>query len=201
MKITISIVIICFSIFVLQTLIPSVSMILALTPTLALGGMYWQFFTYMFSHASISHVGFNMIGLFIFGATVERFLGAKKYLLLYILSGVGSGVFHMILTGISSIPMLGASGAVFAILTAYAIKFPDSKVIIFPLFIPVKVIYAIIGFIAFSIFAGFTNIFAGVAHFGHLGGIIFGASIMFYWEKRRRKSGGMDGFQFVWETW
>ncbi len=203
MRVTISIMVVCFSIFFMQMLLPWLTMLIALTPALAIDGMYWQFFTYMFAHASISHVGFNMIGLFIFGATVERFLGTRKYIYLYIISGVGSGIFHILITGISEIPMLGASGAVFAVLTAYAVKFPEARVLIFPLMIPVKAIYAIVGFVIFSIFAGLTNIMPGTAHFGHLGGILFGAGIMYYWkqQEKKRSDTGMDDFQFVWESW
>ena len=207
MRVTLSIMAICFAVLVVQALFPLATVLMALTPVLAFGGMYWQFFTYMFAHASISHFGFNMLGLFIFGITVERFLGTKRYILLYILSGAGSGLFHILVTtlsagSLSDIPMLGASGAVFAVLTAYAIKFPEAKVMIFPIIVPVKAVYAIAGFVLFSIFAGFTDIMSGVAHFGHLGGILFGAIFMLYWRWKDSKSGkGAEDFEWVWDTY
>ena len=70
--------------------------------------------------------------------------------------------------------MVGASGAVYAVLTAYAVKYPNNRLIIFPIPIPVKAMYVVIGFIGFSIFAGFIDLMSGIAHFGHLGGILFG---------------------------
>jgi len=203
MKVTISIIILCFAIFFIQSAYWQVTALLALTPVFALHGMYWQFVTYMFAHASISHVGFNMIGLFIFGVTMERFLGTRKYLFLYLVSGIGSGLFHILLTGISDVPMLGASGAVFAVLTAYAIKFPDSKIMIFPIVVPIKALYAVGGFVLFSIFAGFTDVMPGTAHFGHLGGILFGAVIMLAWRRmeKRKPENAFDDMKFVWEGW
>lgn len=201
MKVTLSIIIISFMVFVIQVVVQPVSEIIALIPTLALSGMYWQFFTYMFAHASIHHLGFNMLGLFIFGVTVERFLGIKRYLSLYILSGIGSGLFHIVVTGVSDIPMVGASGAVFAILTAYAIKFPESRILIFPIMYPIKAIYAVGGFILISIVAGLTGFMPGIAHFGHLGGILFGGLMMYLWMRRDRKTGGLDDFDYAWESW
>jgi len=186
MRITVSIMAICFAVLLMQQLLPWLTIYIALTPVLALNGMYWQFFTYMFAHASISHAGFNMLGLFIFGVTMEQVLGARRYLALYLASGVGSGLFHILLTGISDIPMLGASGAVFAVLAAYAIKFPDSKIMIFPIIFPIKALYAVIGFVVFSLFAGFTGLMPGIANFGHVGGMVFGASMMLFWRWRDR---------------
>ncbi len=200
MKITASIMAACFAVFFLQVLVQPLTFALALTPTMALQGMYWQFVTYMFTHGSIEHLGLNMIGLFIFGTVVEGFLGARRYLILYFVSGIGSALFHILVTGISDIPMLGASGAVYAVLTAYAVKFPNNRLIIFPIPIPIKAMYVVIGFIAFSIYAGFANLLSGIAHFGHLGGIIFGALLMYQW--KRQESGHHRGeFEFVWEHW
>ncbi len=201
MRVTIYIMAACFVIFLLQVLLQPLTVLLALTPTLALNGMYWQFVTYMFAHADIHHFGFNMLALFIFGTVVERFLGIRKYLTLYLLSGIGSAVFHLLLTGVSDIPMLGASGAVFAVLTAYAFKYPKNKLIIFPIPVPISAIYVVIGFIAFSVFAGFVGVFSGIAHFGHLGGIAFGALIMLYWRRKEKSGTGSEGFEWVWESW
>jgi membrane associated rhomboid family serine protease len=201
MKVTFVIMAVSFAIFLLQVLVQLLTIYIALTPTLALYGMYWQFFTYMFAHASISHLGFNMLALFIFGTVVEGFLGMRRFLMLYFVSGVGSALFHIMLTGISDIPMLGASGAVYAVLTAYAVKYPNNRLIIFPIPIPVKAMYVVIGFIGFSIYAGFTDLFSGIAHFGHLGGIIFGALLMFQWKRKERRGSGPGEFEWIWERW
>ena len=201
MKITIYIMALCFAIFLMQVLVQPLTHLIALTPTLALGGMYWQFITYMFAHGSISHLGYNMLALFIFGNVVESFLGARKYITLYIVSGIGSALVHIMLTGISDIPMLGASGAAYAVLTAYAVKYPNNRLILFPIPFPVKAIYVVIGFIVFSVFAGFTDVFSGIAHFGHLGGIIFGALLMIKWRRDGKAKTGLDGYEWVWENW
>jgi membrane associated rhomboid family serine protease len=200
MKVTVLIMAASFAVFLLQVLVAEATMILALTPALALDGMFWQFFTYMFTHASLEHLGLNMIGLFIFGSAVEGFLGTRRFVTLYFVSGIGSALFHILLMGISDIPMVGASGAVYAVLTAYAVKYPNNRLIIFPIPIPIKAMYLIIGFIAFSVFAGLVNILSGVAHFGHLGGIIFGGVLMYNW-KRTERSPGHDEFEWIWERW
>jgi len=200
MKVTLAIMGANFLVFLLQVIVPQFTMILALTPSAALSGMYWQFFTYMFAHASLEHLGLNMIGLFIFGSAVEDFLGVRRFVTLYVVSGVGSALFHMLLTGISDIPMLGASGAVYAVLTAYAVKYPNNRLIIFPIPVPVKAMYVVIGFIAFSVVAGFTDIASGIAHFGHLGGILFGGLLMYNWKRTERGSGPGE-FEWIWERW
>ncbi len=200
MKITLSIMVASFLVYLVQISVAGSTELLALTPSLALSGMYWQFFTYMFTHASLEHLGLNMIGLFIFGTAVEGFLGIRRFLTLYIVSGVGSALFHILITGISNVPMVGASGAVYAVLTAYAVKYPNNRLIIFPIPVPIKAMYVVIGFIAFSIFAGFIDLMSGVAHFGHLGGIIFGGIMMYNW-KRSEKSAGPGEFEWIWERW
>jgi membrane associated rhomboid family serine protease len=199
MRVTICIMAASFVVLLLQVLVPETTLLLSLTPTLALSGMYWQFVTYMFAHGSITHFGFNMIGLFIFGNVVEGFLGARKYLTLYFLAGIGSAAFHILLTGVSDIPMLGASGAVYAVLTAYAIKYPNNRLIIFPIPIPVKAMYVVIGFIGFSIYAGVVDLFSGIAHFGHLGGILFGGLIMYYYKRTDKKGPGIEGYEWIWD--
>ena len=199
MRLTVSLVVLNFAIFFMQVAIPWLTEVIELTPTLAIGGMYWQFFTYMFAHATISHVGFNMLALFIFGGVMENVLGWKKYLTLYIISGLGSGLFHIMLTGISDIPMLGASGAVFAVLTAYAFRFPKNWIIIFP-GIPVPAALMVVGFAFFEFFSGLFGLEPGIANFGHLGGIIFGLMIMYYWRYMEKKNPREQDFEFVWET-
>ena len=100
------------------------------------GSAYWQFFTYMWLHGGMLHLTFNMFFLFIFGEVMEHALGTKKYLSLYIVSGLGSALFYILLTGIISpgdsillsTEMLGASGAVFGVMAAYGLMFPKNKI-------------------------------------------------------------------------
>ncbi|MCR4736481.1 MAG: rhomboid family intramembrane serine protease [Treponema sp.] len=132
---------------------------------------YWQFFTYMFVHGNFSHILFNMLGLLFFGFNVERAWGSKEFLLFYLMSGFLSGVFSFLVyffTGMNTVFLMGASGAIYSVLFAYAVTFPRSVIYIWGL-IPVPapilvLIYAVIEF--FSQFFGGGN----VAHMTHLFG-------------------------------
>jgi membrane associated rhomboid family serine protease len=128
-----------------------------------------------------------MIGLFMFGAVVEQVLGWRRYLMVYILSGLGSALLYIALTGVSStVMMLGASGAVFGVLTAYAFKFPKNWIVMFP-GIPLPAALMVVFFVVIEFFFGVFDLQPGVANFGHLGGIITSLLIMFYWKKTEDK--------------
>jgi len=203
MRVTLAIIAACVVIFIVQNIVPGFTEAFSLVPSLALSGAYWQFFTYMFLHGSLWHLTINMFILFMFGIMIENALGRKWYLIFFILSGLGSALFHMVLTGNSMILVLGASGAIFGILTAFAFMFPDMKLIIFPIFIPIKAIYAIIAIAAFELFLGIFDILPGLAHFGHFGGILTGILLMLYWKyihkNRLRRRNEMRDFEFYWE--
>jgi membrane associated rhomboid family serine protease len=187
-KATIAIMAACFAVLLLQVVFQDLTGIISLTPIQAFSGSYWQFFTYMFAHGSITHLGLNMLALLIFGTVMERVLGLKRYLILYFLCGLGSAAFHIALTGISDVPLLGASGAVFGVLTAYAFKFPKNIVIVFP-GIPVPAALMVAFFAVFELFSGFFGLEPGIANFGHLGGILAGAAVMISWQKLDRRGG------------
>lgn len=135
--------------------------------------MYWQFFTYMFVHHNLSHVFFNMLGLLVFGLPLEKAIGSKEFTLFYIVCGVASGVLSFlvfIFTRQYIVFLLGASGAVYAVLFAYAVFFPRSIIYIWglvPVPAPIMVlIYALIEF-----FSQFTSV-SNVAHMTHLFGFL-----------------------------
>ena len=200
MRVTFIIMGLCLLVLLLQIAVDATEFF-ALTPTLALGGMYWQFVTYMFAHGSISHFGVNMIGLFIFGGVVERVLGARSYIMLYFTAGLGAAVLHLVLTGISEIPMLGASGSVFGVLTAYAVLYPKNWIWIFP-GIPMPAALLVVVFAGIEFFSGMLGLAPGIANFGHLGGIVFGALFMLWWKlQQRKKESGIGDMQWVWEGW
>lgn len=159
-----------------------------------------QIFTYMFLHGGSRHLFSNMLGLFMFGPMLEHFLGSKRFLILYIVSGVGACLLHAIigLYEISQYPiaspeydammsgiMVGASGAIFGILGAFARLFPNTEMIIFPLPIPVKAKYLVSLYALFEIYSGVYNVKPGVAHFAHIGGLIFGILLINYWNKKK----------------
>lgn len=161
-----------------------------------------QIFTYMFLHAGSGHIFSNMFGLFMFGPMLERFLGGQRFLILYIVSGVGACLLHGAInlyelskyavdspeyTMIMSIPMVGASGAIFGMLGAFARLFPNTEMIIFPLPIPIKAKYLVSLYALFEIFSGLYNVMPGVAHFAHIGGLIFGILLINYWNKKKNR--------------
>ncbi len=199
-KVTIILLLANFLMFLLQVAIEPFTSLVALTPTMAFDGYYWQFLTYMFTHGGITHLGLNMLALFMFGGVMERVLGWKKFTLLYFASGVGSALLHIAISGISDIPLLGASGAVFAVLAAYAYKFPKNIIFVFP-GIPVPAALLVTFFVIFELFSGVFGLQQGIANFGHLGGIISGLMLMFYWGREERKGPGPETVEWVWESW
>ncbi len=199
MKITFWLIIINAVLFACQVIFTEFTLLFSLTPTLALSGYYWQFFTYMFLHGSVNHFFINMFILFIFGLAVEKTIGKERFIFLYLISGVGSSIFYIFLTGVSDTIMLGASGAVFGILTAYAFLFPKNWVLIFP-GIPMPAAFLVVFFMIFETFLGVTGLEPGIANFGHVGGIITSALIMFYWRYRdKRSEGRVTDFDFTFD--
>lgn len=137
------------------------------------GFAIWQFFTYMFLHGGFIHILFNMLILWMFGCEVERHWGSKEFIKYYLICGVGAGLFHLIFNLSSNIPVVGASGAIYGIILAFAMLFPDRPIILFPFFIALKAKYWAI------IMAGMQLVFGllgggGIAHFAHLGGMVVG---------------------------
>jgi membrane associated rhomboid family serine protease len=149
--------------------------LLALTPEAVLSGWVWQLFTYMFVHENTSHILVNMLGLFIFGIQVERRLGSKEFLLFYLVTGTLAGVFSFIVylfTGSATVMLLGASGAVFAVMLAFAVLDPESVIYIYGI-IPVRAPVMVLGYTAIEIGSQLFSFRSGVAHFTHLAGFGF----------------------------
>ncbi len=170
--------------FALQAFVPGFTETLALTPSLAVNGMYWQFISYMFLHGGLWHLTINMFVLLIFAPRIEEVIGKKKFLILYFASGIISGIFYLALTGTESqILMLGASGAVYAVVAAFAILYP--KEVIFIYFLPLPAVVVLVLLVIMESFLGVFNLQAGVANWGHLGGLIAGAILMLYWKKKK----------------
>lgn len=149
---------------------------------------FWQPISYMFMHGGFFHILFNMYTLVIFGSVVEQIIGPRKYLVFYLLSGLGAAALHLCIMkwmGAPNIPMVGASGAIYGVLIAYALLFPDSRMTLLfpPVTLSAKWMVAI--FAGIELFTGVTGSVEGVAHFAHLGGMIVGLLIILYWKKRR----------------
>jgi membrane associated rhomboid family serine protease len=146
---------------------------LGLVPGCINMGWVWQFFTYLFVHNSFTHLFFNMFGLYIFGKTIERELGTREFLLFYFVCGVLGGVisyFFYLLQGSYAVIVVGASGSLYALLLLSAVLFPYAKVLLF-FFIPLRMPYAVMLYIAIELFDQVVGLNGGVAHLIHLSSI------------------------------
>lgn len=197
-SLTVRLILINFAVFFVQVVVPGFTELFGLAPVAALSGAYWQFITYMFLHGGVEHIGLNMLVLLIFGFQAEHELTKRTFLSLYLVAGIGSALFHILLTGISSVLLIGASGAVFGILTAYAFLFPKNWIFI-PPGLPVRGIYAVIALAVIEAFLGVFSLQRGIANFGHLGGIIAGVLAMLYLKYRYKKREEVREFEFFWE--
>lgn len=168
----------------------------------------YQLVTYMFMHGSFGHLFFNMFALWMFGNTLERIWGPNRFLLFYFVCGIGAGFaqelvqYIQYLTTLQGydnvriaanhiIPMseylnmlttVGASGAVYGILLAFGMMFPNSTIYIY-FAIPLKAKWFVLIYGIIELFAGFTSV-DNVAHFAHVGGMLFGLILILYWKKK-----------------
>jgi membrane associated rhomboid family serine protease len=147
------------------------------------GGLYVfepvQIITHMFMHADEKHLLFNMLGLYFLGPWTETSLGHKRFLILYLLSGFAASVAQVFMTtGI----IVGASGAVYGVLAAFATMFPNAEMMLLFPPIPIKAKYLAIGLIAIGLFSGVTGAQAGIGHYAHVGGAIMGFFLVRYWK-------------------
>ncbi|MDA3881817.1 MAG: rhomboid family intramembrane serine protease [Bacteroidales bacterium] len=185
-----------------------------------------QFVTYMFMHGSLSHIFFNMFALWMFGSAIEHVWGPQKFLLYYLVTGIGAGVLQVVFqhiqlmdinevlsteqvqiiktqgaevmsqsmnytdslmakyNAIMNAPTVGASGAVFGLLLAFGMLFPDSYIYIY-FAIPVKAKYFVMLYGLFELYMGIQNNPGdNVAHYAHLGGMLFGFLLIYYWKKK-----------------
>jgi membrane associated rhomboid family serine protease len=133
----------------------------------------WQFGTYMFLHGNLIHLLFNMFAVWMFGSDIERAWGRRIFLSYYFVTGIGGGLIYTVFSWGSPIPLVGASGAVFGILLAYAILFPDRRIFLYFL-IPIKAKYFVLMYGILELLAAAQPQMDGIGHFAHLGGMLFG---------------------------
>ena len=154
---------------------------------LGAGFMPWQLVTYAFLHGDIAHLLFNMLALLMFGAPVEHTWGEKRFLTFYAVCVVGAALCQLAVgawtmsQGGQAYPTLGASGGVFGLLLAYGMLFPHQRVMLLIPPIPMKARTLVIVDGAIALLLGFTGLQPGVAHFAHLGGMLFGWLLIRYW--------------------
>lgn len=179
----------------------------------------YQLITYMFMHANFGHLFFNMFALWMFGNTLENIWGSQRFLLFYMVCGIGAGLcqelvqyiqyttvladYATVNTGGQIIPMssylnmmntVGASGAIYGLLLAFGMMFPNSMIYLYFLF-PIKAKWFVIGYAVIELVSGLSG-GSNVAHFAHLGGMLFGLILILYWKKN-----GLNGPNFDLKKW
>lgn len=160
----------------------------------------FQFLTYMFMHGNFSHLFFNMFALWMFGYALENYWGSRRFLVYYLVTGIGAGLIQSGVQAWELVPIMqkydpvsvqhyidnivtvGASGAVFGILLAFGMCFPNVPIYLY-FFIPIRAKWFVIIYGLIELFAGIGGTADGVAHFAHLGGMIFGFLLILYWKR------------------
>ena len=167
----------------------------------------YQIVTYMFMHGNFEHLFFNMFALWMFGANMENIWGPKRFLLFYLVCGIGAGLcqegvqyiqyatqlanYQNVNMGGSIIPMsqylnlmttVGASGAIYGLLLAFGMMFPNSMIYLY-FFVPIRAKWFVIGYAVVELISGFVG-GGNVAHFAHLGGMLFGLILILHWKKK-----------------
>ncbi len=167
----------------------------------------WQPVTYMFMHGDFSHIFFNMFAVMMFGTTLEQYWGSKRYLIYYLTTGIGAGFIQELVWGLMYGQLaihhvtIGASGAVFGILLAFAWLFPETRMFIFPIPVPIRARVLVIIYALVELWSGF-SVSDNVAHFAHLGGMLFGVILILYWKKKGVDTGaGLWNGSRVKEWW
>lgn len=171
----------------------------------------YQLFTYMFMHVGFEHLFFNMFAVWMFGRVLEQVWGPRRFLFYYIVCGVGAGLiqelvqyiqYATVLSGYDSVNMggnyvipmsdylnmmttVGASGAIYAILLAFGMIFPNQPIYLYFL-LPMKAKYFVMGYAVLELIFGMSQRGDGIAHFAHLGGMLFGFILIMYWKKKNK---------------
>lgn len=192
----------------------------------------YQLLTYMFAHGGWSHIFFNMFALWMFGGIVERTWGPRKFLFYYMVCGIGAGLFQELAqlgefyyiasnnlanfnisqtmlvaeanaSMLNSWTTVGASGAIYGILLAFGMLYPEERM--FPLPVPIKAKWFVVGYAAIELFMAFSTANDGVAHIAHLGGMVFGFFLIRYWRRHPSigygRRGGQQFFDSLRSSW
>ena len=153
--------------------------------------MPWQVVTYSFLHDpnGLAHIFFNMFALWMFGRELELMMGQKRFLTYYFTCVVGAAMVQLIVAGSQGVlyPTVGASGGVFGILLAYGMTFPNRMVVLMFPPIPMKAKYFVLFYGLLELYLGISGSAPGVANFAHLGGMLFGFLLLYYWRQPRRR--------------
>jgi membrane associated rhomboid family serine protease len=177
--VSIAIIIACVVVFLLH----DISALLALWPLHSSYFRPWQLVSYAFLHGSFSHLFFNMFALWMFGLPVERMWGSRRFAEYFGICVVGAGLIQLLVQYVSGqiYPTIGASGAVFGLLLAYGVMWPDNRLILIFFPVPIKAKWFVLIYGAAELLFGVTGAMPQVAHFAHLGGLFFGAALLWRW--------------------
>ncbi len=160
---------------------------------LSTGFQPWQLVSYGFLHGGWAHLFFNMFALYMFGLPIERAWGTRRFVIFYVVCLIGAGLVQLLVAAISQeiYPTIGASGAVFGILLAFGMMYPNTPLMLLFPPIPIKAKWFVLGYGILTLIFGITGTMPQVAHFAHLGGMIFGLFLILYWGRRdyRRRFG------------
>lgn len=176
----------CVAIFFLPGLFPQIQNYLAPLALWPLHSGYfdfWQLVSYGFLHGGINHLFFNMFALWMFGLPVERIWGSGKFAQYYFVCVLGAGLIQLVVQHLSGdvYPTIGASGAVFGLLLAYGVMWPNNKLFLIFFPVPIKAKWFVLIYGGVELIFGVTGAMPQVAHYAHLGGLFFGAGLLWRW--------------------
>lgn len=152
----------------------------------------WQLITYGLLHGGLAHLFFNMFALYMFGQPIERAWGTRRFVIYYLVCLVGAGLVQLSVAALAGeiYPTIGASGAVFGLLLAFGMMYPNTRIMLLIPPIPIRAKWFVVGYGALTLVFGLTGAMPGIAHFAHLGGMIFGFGLIMLWGRqdgRRRQ--------------
>ena len=168
-------------VFFLQQTVPGLEVQLAFIPSLILARP-WTIVSYMFVHAGLTHILFNMIALYFFGPRVEQRIGSERFFSLYMISGITGGLLSFVFA--PAAPIVGASGAIFGVMLAYARFWPRDRIYIWGV-LPIEARWLVIGYTVLSLWGGFGGGASQTAHFAHLGGFVGGFFCLLYMQRHQ----------------
>lgn len=150
------------------------------------GFQWWQLVSYGFLHGGWAHLFFNMFALYMFGLPIERAWGTRRFVYFYLICLVGAGMVQLAVAAWSGevYPTIGASGAVFGVLLAFGMMFPNTRLMLLFPPIPIKAKWFVLGYGVLTLIFGVTGTMSNVAHFAHLGGMLFGLVLILYWGRQ-----------------
>lgn len=161
---------------------------------------FWQTVTYMFLHGGIFHLVFNMFALWMFGQDIEREWGGREFFKYYFLTGIGAGLLTCLFSPRSLIPTVGASGAIFGLLVAYGMMFPENMILVFFIF-PMKAKHFVLVFGVIEFLACLEYTSDGIGHFAHVGGMLIGFIYLKLWPRFILNLGLFHGIRWRIREW